>query len=298
MKTSNSLIGGTLKPGYEKEVARYLRNFIEAYQAEGIPIYALTLQNEPNFVPDEYPGMFLSPQQQLDLAIAVYEEFHLNLNGKKELETKIWINDHNFEDWVHADYILTNLDQMGKKHYVDATAFHNYSNSPASHMQDLHQKHPNTNIVFTEHSEWGVSGMYTIQQYFWNWSQSYMYWVTMTTAQLDEHNQGPYNNLEMLSPTLLIEASENPANWYKTPEYYLIGQFSKFIKPGAYRIKCDRGSAEHVTFVAFKNSDGSLILVAVNQTEEEQSFIVKCKGNYFQAILPYKSVGTYIWYEN
>ncbi|MDP6878829.1 MAG: glycosyl hydrolase, partial [Candidatus Marinimicrobia bacterium] len=72
MKTSEKLVGGTLKKGYEIQVAEYLRRFIEAYQNEGIPIYAISTQNEPNFVPDNYPGMKLSAKQQLDLAIATY----------------------------------------------------------------------------------------------------------------------------------------------------------------------------------------------------------------------------------
>jgi len=297
MKTSESLIGGTLKSGYERTLARYFRQFIEAYEREGIPIYAITLQNEPNYIPDDYPGMILTPQQQLDITIAVYEEFHLNLNSKKELDTKIWINDHNFEDWVNADYILSNLERMEKKHYVDATAFHNYSDSPPSHMTDLYLKHPQSDIVFTEHSEWGVSGMYNLQQYFWNWSRSYMYWVTMTTSKLDEHNQSPYNNLDELSPTLLIEKVDNPSRWYITPEYFLLSQFSKFIQPGSVRIACDRGSIDSITFVAFKNPDGSVLLIAVNQTYKNQSFVVKYEGRYFQTMLPQKCVGTYRWKE-
>ncbi len=214
---------------------------------------------------------------------------------KKEIDTKIWINVHNFEDWINADFILTNLEERGKKHYVDASAFHNYSNSPASHMKDLYQKHPDTKIVFTEHSEWGVFGMYNLQQYFWNWSSSYMYWVTMTTAQLDEHNQSPYNNVDDLSPTLLIEQKDDPSKWYVTAEYYLLSHFSKFIRPGAVRIACDKGSVDRIIFVGFINPNSTIVLVAVNQTQMTQSFTLKFKDQCLTTALQKKCIGTYVW---
>ncbi|MAG20703.1 MAG: glycosyl hydrolase [Candidatus Marinimicrobia bacterium] len=297
MKTSGTLIGGTLKSGYEKHLAGYFRKFIEAYAAEGIPIYAITIQNEPNYLPKDYPGMMLTPEQEMAVVVAAYENFHSNLSDKDELQTKIWINDHNFEDWVNADYILTALEKMGKKHYVDATAFHNYTPFPASNMSKLHQKHPHTDIQLTEHSEWGVAGMRNIQQYFQNWSRSYMYWVTMTTKKLDEHNQGPYNRLGELSPTLLIEKNSFSPEWYVTPEYYLISQFSKFIRPGAIRINCDKGSDANVTFVAFKNLDNSIVLVGVNQTKKSRTFTVKYNEKMFSASLAAKCMGTYRWQE-
>jgi len=59
MKTSGSLIGGTLKPEYYDAFARYLLRYVDAYAQAGVPIFALTLQNEPGFTPTDYPGMRL-----------------------------------------------------------------------------------------------------------------------------------------------------------------------------------------------------------------------------------------------
>ncbi len=295
MKTSGRLIGGTLKAGYEKRLARYFRNFIEAYEEQGIPIHAINLQNEPHFVPSNYPGMRLTREQELSLVVACYEEFHKSSEGRRELNTRIWINDHNFEYWVDSNAILSSLQQMGKKHYVNAVAFHNYSDSPAENMSELRKKHPDTDIVFTEHSEWGTAGMHNIQQYFWNWSRSYMYWVAATTRRLDEHNQSPFNRLGELSPTLLIEKDPGRAGFYRTPEFYLLGQFAKFVRPGALRIGCDRGSPEAVTAVAFLNRDHRVAVVAVNQTEKEQPFQLSFRGKAVRTSLPYKTAGTYTW---
>ncbi len=295
MKSSEKIIGGTLKKGYEKQLAIYLRKFIEAYERQGIPIYAISTQNEPNFVPDNYPGMQLSAKQQLDLTIATYEEFH-NPN-KPELYTKIWLNDHNFEDWVNADFILKELKKIGKEYYVSGTAFHNYTNYPASYMSQLYNNHPDHEIIFTEHSEWGISGMYNIQKYFWNWSRSYMYWVTMTTYDLDEYNQGPYNTLSELSPTLLIENPDEPDKFYVTPEYYLLSHFSKFVRPGAYRISCDKGNIEEASFVAFRNCDGTIVLIGANQTNSLKNFTLEYQNKSSNSSIPPNSIGTYIWKE-
>ena len=164
-------------------------------------------------------------------------------------------------------------------------------------MSKLYKNHPEHEIIFTEHSEWGISGMYNIQNYFWNWSRSYMYWVTMTTHDLDEYNQGPYNNLNDLSPTLLIENPNQSEKWYVTPEFYLLGNFSKFIRPGAYRIDCDMGNTKELSFVAFRNSDGTIVLIATNLTKELKDFTFLFNNKSSSSSVPPKSIATYLWKE-
>jgi O-glycosyl hydrolase len=239
--------------------------------------------------------MELTPEQEGNIVKAVYDEFHNNLAGKRDLDTQIWINDHNFEFWKNADSVLQHLERLRKKHYVDAAAFHNYSDAPAMFMTSLHERHPEVDIQFTEHSEWGVSGMFNIQSYFRNWSRSYMYWVAMTTSKLDEHNQSPYNRIGELSPTLLIEKEDGSPDWYVTPEYYLLSQFARFIRPGARRIRCEEGSVDKVSFVAFRNIDGRVVVITVNQTDYGQKFTLSCRQKFVTDTIPAKTIGTYIW---
>jgi O-glycosyl hydrolase len=298
MKTSEKLIGGTLKEGYEQELALYFRQFIEAYESHAIPIHAITIQNEPNFTPSTYPGMRLSPEQEKRIALAIYQEFQETGSGKKSLDTYIWINDHNMNHWKNARKVLDELREEGQSHVVGGVAFHHYNSkaSPAN-MSKLHALYPGVDLQMTEHSEWGVSGMYNIQQYFMNWSQSYMYWVPMTTLKLDEHNQGPYNRMPDLSPTLLIEKGIEESDLYVTPEYFLLSQFSRYIRPGAIRLACNPGSTERITSVAFRNPDNTVVQVLVNQTETTQPFETKFGEQYFSASLPPKTVGTFTWKE-
>jgi len=296
MKTTGNLIGGTLKPGYEKQVAVYFRQFIEAYGEKGIPVHAITIQNEPNFTPDSYPGMRLSPQQERDIALAAYEEFNNTTGGKRKINTRIWINDHNMNYWTNANKVLNDLQSAGKKNVVDGVAFHHYNPlASPKNMSKLHDLHPGTDIHLTEHAEWGVSGMYTIQEYFMNWSRSYVYWVPMTTIKLDEHNQGPYNSIPELSPPLFIERGTDSSDLYVTPEFYLMSQFSKFIRPGAVRIACNSGTEKTITSVVFRNTDNTMVQVLVNQTGEEQPFRTVIGDHCFEGTLAPRSVGSYIW---
>jgi glucosylceramidase len=293
MKTSNSLIGGTLKDGFEPTLAKYYRSFIEEYAKCGIPIHAITIQNEPNFTPKTYPGMRLSPTQERKIVEATYEEF--NKKGS-EIDTRIWINDHNMNHWKNALKVLEGLQKRSKLHYADAAAFHNY-NPMASpdNMSKLHKAFPTIDIQLTEHSEWGVKGMYNIQRYFFNWSRSYNYWVPVTTIQLDEHNQGPYNDLKSLSPTLIIEKGEKAPDWYATPEFYMISQFSKFIRPGAMRLESTFGDVKALTSIVFKNADGTFVQVIVNQTPEKRTFTSVLAGRQFNGSVPAKSIATFVW---
>jgi glucosylceramidase len=67
MKTSGALIHGTLLPQFYGTFANYLTKYVDAMQAQGIPIYALTVQNEPHFDTPNYPGMLLGADARAQL---------------------------------------------------------------------------------------------------------------------------------------------------------------------------------------------------------------------------------------
>ncbi len=302
MRKSNRMVqGGPLLPDMLDDYAAYLRKFVEAYQAEGIPIYAITMQNERQFEPPAYPGMIISWQTERDLLIEVYENFH-NIGGNygPELDVKLWTLDHNFDYWQQANEQLASLKSLGKAHYVDATAFHHYTGT-SEQMAQLHNAHPDKNVVFTEGTVWGLSAnddnrsYQSLLRHLRNWATGYISWVTMTTQTLNEANQGPYNTLGALAPTLLVKNSGNNPDWYRTPEYWLMSQFSKFIQPGAVRIASDYGSLETVTTVAFLNPDGYIVTVVVNSTQSQQQFDILTEGNQISASIPARSIATYRW---
>ena len=299
MRQNNNMVGGgpllsTMLDAY----AGYLRKFVESYKAEGIPVYAITMQNERLFEPGAYPGMVMSWQQERDLVIKVYENFH-NIGGNygAVLDVKLWTLDHNFDYWNEANQQLTSLKSLGKGNYIDATAFHHYSGN-SDQMGQLHTAHPDKNVIFTEGSIWGVSGdksMEGLIRHFRNWATGYMSWVTMTTQTLNEANQSPYNGLGSFDPTLIVKNDGSNADWYKTPEYWLLSQFSKFVKPSAVRIDSSLGSSGTVTNVAFLNPDNSVVLIVANSTASPQSIDVISEGHQIAASIPAKSLATYRW---
>ena len=97
--------------------------------------------------------------------------------------------------------------------------------------------------------------------------------------------------------SFLIENPNESVKLYTTPEYYLLGHFSKFIRPGAYRIDCDKGNSEELSFVTFRNSDGGIVLIATNQTEKSKHFTFLFKDKSSSTSIPPRSIGTYIWKE-
>lgn len=283
MKTSGSLKRGSLKEGpeYTSALAKYYRLAIQAYQEHGIPIYAMTLQNEPLFETD-YPSCYMPPERQRELAVALRQE--LEQHG---LETKIWIFDHNFSDaWAYVTPILNDAAGCGA---VDGIALHDYEGSPEV-MSEIHAAYPDKPIYLTERSLWGSAGADRMAQYFRNYACSYNAWVTMLDS-----NISPHQWLGTPGPTMMIRDAADVDNYWIIPEYYLLGQYTRFVEPGAYRVASDYGSKETVTNVVFRNPGGELVAVVINQSESEQEFCVLCAGRQWTAKLPAKTVGTYRW---
>ncbi|NUT52902.1 MAG: hypothetical protein HOV94_37290, partial [Saccharothrix sp.] len=287
MKTNNSLIGGSLIDSNIPVLATYYRKAVRAYADQGLPLHAVTMQNEPLFSPPDYPGMTMTPDQQRRLAVAMRAEFTANGVGA----TKIWAFDHNFGDGV--DYSTGVLGSPGNPsnafNAVDGVAFHDYGGDPPA-MAQVKANYPTKDVAMTERAVWGTSGADRIVQYFRNQSIMYQDWVTM----LDQ-NRSPEKWSGSPDPTMLVQSTGDPNTYWALPEYYLIAQFSKFVKRGAARVKTNYGSTDTVTNVAFHNPDGTLVTVAVNQTSSDQRVTLRVGGQQVTTTLPAKTVGTYLW---
>jgi glucosylceramidase len=284
MKTSDSLVRGVIKTEYLDELATYYRMSVQAYEAQGIPIYSMTMQNEP-LLEIDYPSMYMSPDQQRQFSILLKNELNAyNLN------TKLWIFDHNFSDgWYYVPPILNDAAANAA---VDGVAFHDYSGSPYT-MTEIHNAYPTKKVMLSERSLWGTYGMDRIAQFFRNWAISYNAWVTM----LDSNIQ-PEQWVGTPDPILLIRDASNVNNYWITPEYYMTGQFSKFIQRDAKRISSNYGSTNAVTNVSFLNPDNTIVTVVINQSTYDQTFkiVEGIEGaKEIIATLPAKTVATYKW---
>ncbi|GAA2333670.1 ricin-type beta-trefoil lectin domain protein [Dactylosporangium salmoneum] len=287
MKTSNNIIGGSLNSTYIATLATYYRRAVQAYAAQGIPIYALTLQNEPLFSPADYPGMLVSADQERQLAKALRTELSNNALGG----VKIWAFDHNFSEGVSyaAGVLGSSSSHSDAYSSVDGIAFHDYAGDPSA-MSTVKASYPDKDVLMTERSVWGTSGADRIVQYFRNNATLYEGWVSM----LDQ-NRSPERWSGSPDPTMLVQSPTSRDTFWALPDYYMVAQFSKFVAAGARRVSTGYGSTGTVTNVAFQNPDGTLVTVVVNQTAASQPFTLRVGNQQVSSTLPAKTVGTYLW---
>ncbi len=279
---TRKLCGGHINPNYFNVLAQYYSKAVEEYESNGIPIHALSIQNEPGVDRSDMPSCFFTWQNERDFIKIIKEKFE-----KNNINTKLWILDHNFDMALSfAGRILTDVEA---EIVTDGIAFHDYSGEP-SEMTKLHNLHPAKEMFLTERSVWGTKGMNRIVKYFRNWACTYNSWVTMLDS-----NRLPNNGPFKVDPTLVIQDVSNFNNYWFIPEYYMVGQFSKFIQYGAKRIKSNNGNKTTITNVAFLNPDNTIILIVVNQTSSNKKFKILEKDKQITTKIPAKTVATYKW---
>ncbi|MBC8059612.1 MAG: glycosyl hydrolase [Clostridiaceae bacterium] len=285
-----NLKGGKLKDEYIETLAKYYCKFIQAYEEQGIPIYSMTLQNEP-MLEINYPSCSMTSHQEKELAIALKKEL-----AAQNLKTKIWVFDHNFNDG--KKFAIETLDSKEALAAIDGIAFHDYDGEPTT-MQEVKELFPDKDVMLTERSVWGTKGADRIAQYFRNSAISYNSWVTMLDSNITPHQwvgtPDPTMLVQDSIPTCILKSGNIYDNYWLCPEYYLLGQFSKFVQPGAKRIDSNYGEVDKVTNVAFLNPDNNIVTIVINQTKETQSFKIQCKGHQVSAKVPGGTVATFVW---
>ena len=280
MKDNGSMLAGSLLPAFYDVYARYLVRFVQAYEAEGIPIHAITPQNEPDYPDARYPTTYWTGEQQRDF-VRDYLGPRFREAG---LNTEIWVWDHN---WHLLDFPRTILRDAAAAQYVQGVAFHLYEGEVEA-QSEFHEEFPEMPIYFTEGSVFETQGAIDLINILRNWSRSYLAWVLM----LDEDRK-PNNGPHPASQTPL-ELKNDGSVWYNI-DYYIYGQFMKYIQRDAVRI--DSGSPEKwFNQIAFLNPDNSITLVVANADSTPADFTVQWNNQYFNTSIPHKSVATFIWH--
>lgn len=283
------LKGGRLNDAYINDLAKYYVRFIEEYQKEGIPIYAMTLQNEP-LLEINYPSCYITGSQEAKLSKAIKTELqNSEILNTSEKDVKVWAFDHNFDG--ATSYVNELFASADGRDNVDGIAFHPYGGVPSTMGSLYNQYKDNYTMHLTERSVWGTSGANDIIDWFRNGSMSYNGWVTMLDSKISPHQW-----VGTPDPTMFVQDANNREKYWCTPEVYIIGQFSKYVRPGYVRIDSNNGTSSSVTNVAFKDPDtGKIILIVTNRSGMDQDFKVVLEGTQFNATLPAGNVATYIW---
>jgi glucosylceramidase len=290
MKTSGNLIGGELLPQYESVYADYLVKYLDAYRGYGIPIFALTLQNEPNFEPISYPGMGM-PWDTRARIVAQYLGPKL---ANRTPKTQILEWDHN---WSHPGQ-PTRVLATPAAAFIDGVAWHCYEGSQYAQGR-VHRTYPQKDTYISECSggDWASSAN---GELLWftrellvtgtrQWARGVVYWNLV----LDERH-GPHSGgCTLCKGVITIDSRTGTVS--RNDEYYAFAHFSRFVLPGAVRIgstATDKG----LDNVAFQNtSDGSIVLVMVNSNTVARHVSVAEGETRFEYAMPAGSVVTFVW---
>ncbi|NHA06202.1 glucan endo-1,6-beta-glucosidase [Mucilaginibacter sp. HC2] len=283
---NNGYTGGSLNTAYYDAYARYFVKYIQAMQAQGITIDAITPQNEP-LNPYNNPSMVMQANEQANF---IKNNLGPQLRGAG-LNTKIIAYDHNTD---RIDYPEAVLADGGANPYVDGSAFHLYAGS-ISALTDVHNAYPNKNVYFTEQwvgapSNFGGDLSWHVNTLIIgatrNWSRNVLEWNLASDPNNNPHTPGGCS-------TCLGGITVSGTSITRNVGYYIIGHAARFVRPGAVRISSNlSGSIQNV---AFKNSDGSKVLVALNNGSSAVSFKVKWGTESFTYSLAAGAVATFKW---
>ncbi|HYM00814.1 MAG TPA: glycosyl hydrolase [Blastocatellia bacterium] len=230
MKTSGSMIGGSLLPSMYGPFAQYFVKYVQAYAAQGITIDYISLQNEPLYVPTDYPGMSMMPSEQA----AVLKGFVLPALSASQLQSRVLVYDHNWDQPGYPETVFADPALAGSSQ-IAGTAWHGYGGTPGA-MSAVHQSFPSIGAYHTELSggTWVTdqvkADFETIALSMRNWAKTFVKW----SLALDE-NRGPHTGGCGTCTPLVTVNSTSGAPTYDI-DYYTLGHFSKFILPGVVRI--------------------------------------------------------------
>ncbi len=281
MKTNNDLLhGGTLKPDFYQPWANYYTKFIKAYEKEGIPIWGITVQNEP-MATQKWESCVYTAEQERDF-LKNYLGPTMQKEGLGDKKIIVW--DHNRD--LMYQRASTIFDDPEAAKYAWGMGFHWYESwSGGSEMYDnvarVHESWPDKNIVFTE----GCAESFKSGGYY-NWALGERYGRSM----INDFNNGTvgwsdWNILldETGGPNHVqnfcfapVHADIKTGELIYTNAYYYIGHFSKFIRPGAKRISSVASRSQLLT-TSFKNEDGRIVIVVMNQGNIKTNYNV-CIG--------------------
>jgi glucosylceramidase len=258
MKDNGSMLGGCMRHTYMPSYAKYFVRFLADYAAAGVPVQAITIQNE---VDADQQGLMPACFWPQDYEAEFVRE-HLGPEFERSgVKTQIWIIDHNYNLWGRA---IAELETEGVRKYVNGIAWHGYSGEPEM-MSRVQDAFPDLPMHWTE----GTPD-YNDPEYMKCWAA----WGQKFTAILrnsctsvtawcfatDEHgkpNIGPYP----CGGILTIDSKTHAI--YHCGQFWALSHFSRFVKRGAVRIDSD-GSYKDLSHVAFANPDGSLVVILTN----------------------------------
>ena len=266
----NMLQGGKLLPEFRQSWANYYVKFIKAYEKEGIPVWGLTIQNEPMAV-QRWESCIYTAEEERDF-LKYYLGPTLEKEGLGDKKIVVW--DHNRD--LISERANTIFEDIEASKYAWGIGFHWYETWTGGlpkydNLKNIKESFPSKNMLFTE----GCQEKFDTERLeFWPNAERYgnsmindfnsgvVGWTDWNIL-LDERGGPNHVQNFCFAP---IHANTKTGELIYTPTYYYIGHFSKFIKPGAERVSTTT-SRTTIESTSFKNKDGQIVTVVMNKTD-------------------------------
>ena len=298
MKTNNNMLqGGKLKPEYYQPWANYYAKFIKAYEKEGIPIWGLSIQNEPMAV-QRWESCIYSAEEERDF-LKNYLGPTLEKEGLGDKNIIVW--DHNRDLLFERANVILSDPEANK--YVWGTGFHWYEDwkdgTPMFHnVAKVNEAYPDKKLIFTE----GCNEKYELERI-----EDPKLAERYAKAMIKDFNNG---TVAWTDWNILLDETGGPNHVGNlcfapvhgdtksglltfTNSYYYIGHFSKFIRPGAKRLSTGT-TANHLSTTSFLNIDGSIVIVALNDGDEEVNYLMTLNKKTAKLDIPAHSIQTIV----
>jgi glucosylceramidase len=275
MKTTGAMNrGGKLKEECRDAWARYYCRYVREYEREGIPIWGLTVQNEPEAT-QSWDSCIYTGEEERDfvrdhLGPALHEE------GLADVRLVIW--DHNRDRMYERAKAV--FDDPKAARYVWGTGFHWYSGDFFENVQKVHDAYPDKKLLFTEGcvergpqtGAWHLGERYgrSLIQDLNHWTVGWVDWNLI----LNETG-GPNHVENFCSAPIICDTRTDEIQFQSS--YYYLGHFSRFIQPGAQRVMC-ASTRDELEATAFQNPNGEVSVVVMNQSEKSIPFALKYKS--------------------
>ncbi|GAB4092580.1 glycoside hydrolase family 30 protein [Flaviaesturariibacter terrae] len=287
MKDNGSSIGGSLMPQYYATYAQYFVKYLQAMQQHGLPVQAITVQNEPQHGGNN-PSMLFTAAQEAD-----FVKSHMGpAFAAAGLSTRILVWDHNCD---HPEYPLAVLNDPAAKAFIDGSAFHLYAGD-ISALSQVHNAHPDRNVYFTEqytasNGSFGGDLRWHLRNVvigsMRNWSRNALEWNLANDAAYGPHTPG---GCDVCRGALTISGGSVSRN----VSYYIIAQASRFVPTGSVRIASNNNG--NLYSVAFRRPDGKKVLLVLNDgSNTAQAFNIRYNGRWVSTALEAGAAATYVW---
>jgi glucosylceramidase len=304
MKTGGSMLGGSMRKHWFASHAQYFVKFLQAYEAAGVKVQAVTVNNEVDTDQDGvFPATLWGQEYEMD-----FVRDHLGpALEQASPDTRIWILDHNYNLWGRA---VDELSDSSASKYVDGVAWHSYAGTPDA-MTRVHEMFPQKHMYFTEGGPTRPSSADVEQhranphQYGTDWSRwssaytdmlrNWARCICVWNLLLDENGRPdisipprPFHRDGVVSMDTKSREITRSGSYFAFPHY------SKTIKRGA-RIFASTGELPGITHVAAENADGSRVLVMTNNDSAEQRAQCRLASHALNVVLPPDSITSYVW---